>query len=128
MQNLNLMKQKTIKHYTIFIFLFVLINLNGTEAQEKYLQEIDENAPANTLTKDEEQKGWKLLFYGNKVTQILNDNVVVEYEKYSKEWKKLRKSGKWADYPDYGKYDKGHIALQNHSTVLSYRNIKIKEL
>jgi len=64
----------------------------------------------------------------NKVIQMLNGNVVVEYEKYTDEWKKLRNSGKWKDFPDYGKYDIGHIALQNHGTNVFYRNIKIKKL
>jgi hypothetical protein len=65
---------------------------------------------------------------GNHVTQFLNGVKVVEYEKYSEEWKKLRASGKWVDYPDYGKFDTGHIDLQNHGTKVWYRNIKIKEL
>jgi len=69
-----------------------------------------------------------LVVNGNKVTQILNGVVVVEYEKNSEEWIKLRNSGKWADYPDYGKYDEGHISLQNHGTKVWYRNIKIKEI
>lgn len=65
---------------------------------------------------------------GNHVTQMLNGVVVVEYEKYSDEWKKLRASGKWKDFPDYGKYDEGHISLQNHGTKVWYRNVKIKQL
>lgn len=69
-----------------------------------------------------------LVVDGNKVTQMLNGEVVVEYEKYSGEWNKLRNSGKWSDFPDYGKYDEGHISLQNHGTKVWYRNIKIKEL
>jgi hypothetical protein len=69
-----------------------------------------------------------LMVNDNKVTQILNGEIVVEYEKYSEEWTKLRNSGKWIDYPDYGKYDEGHIVLQNHSTTVWYRNIKLKEL
>lgn len=69
-----------------------------------------------------------LMVKENKVTQILNGEVVVEYEKYSEEWTKLRNSGKWSDFPDYGKFDEGHIALQNHSTTVWYRNIKLKEL
>jgi len=69
-----------------------------------------------------------LVVNGNHVTQILNGEVVVVYEKYSDEWNKLRKSGKWADFPDYGKYDEGHISLQNHGTKVFYRNLKIKEL
>jgi hypothetical protein len=68
-----------------------------------------------------------LVVNGNHVTQILNGNIVVEYEKYSDEWNKLRNSGKWTEYPDYGKYDIGHISLQNHGTRVWYRNIKIKE-
>ena len=68
-----------------------------------------------------------LLVDGNTVTQMLNGEVVVKYEKYSEEWEKLRNSGKWSDFPDYGKYDEGYIALQNHGTRVWYRNIKIKE-
>lgn len=69
-----------------------------------------------------------LMVKGNKVTQILNGKIVVEYEKYSDEWTKLRNDGKWSNFPDYGKYDEGHIVLQNHSTTVWYRNIKLKEL
>ena len=74
---------------------------------------------------------WNHLFLvvdGNNVTQILNDVVVVKYEKNSEEWKKLRNSGKWSSFPDWGKFDEGYISLQNHGTKVWYRNIKIKEL
>ncbi len=69
-----------------------------------------------------------LVVDGNKVTQMLNGEVVVRYEKYSEEWKKLRNSGKWTDYPDYGNYDEGYISLQNHGTKVWYRSIKLKEI
>ena len=68
-----------------------------------------------------------LVVDGNQVTQLINGTIVVQYEKYSDEWKKLRSSGKWANFPDYGKFDKGHISLQNHGTQVWFRNIKIKE-
>ena len=74
---------------------------------------------------------WNHLFLvvtGNQVTQILNGEVVVKYEKNSEEWLKLRNSGKWSNFPDWGKFDEGHISLQNHGTKVWYRNIKIKEL
>jgi hypothetical protein len=74
---------------------------------------------------------WNQLFLvvnGNNVTQILNGQVTVKYEKYSDEWKKLKESGKWTAFPDWGKYDEGHISLQNHGTKVWYRTIKIKEL
>jgi hypothetical protein len=60
-----------------------------------------------------------LIVNGNKVEQYLNGELVVEYEKYSDEWNK---------YPDYGIADEGHIVLQNHGTIVSFRNIKILEL
>ena len=69
-----------------------------------------------------------LVVNGNKVTHYLNGEMVVEFEKYSDEWNVLRNSGKWSDFPDYGKYDEGHISLQNHGTKVWYRNVKIKEL
>ena len=64
----------------------------------------------------------------NKVTHIINGVTVVYYEKYSDDWLELRDSGKWADFPDYGKFDEGHISLQNHGAKLWFRNIKLKQL
>jgi hypothetical protein len=69
-----------------------------------------------------------LVVKGNNVTHWINGVELVSYEKYSDEWKQLRDSGKWADFPDYGKFDEGHISLQNHGSKLSFRNIKIKLL
>ncbi len=69
-----------------------------------------------------------LVVDGNTVTQILNGEVVVEYEKYSDDWNERRNSGKWEKFPDWGKFDTGHIALQNHGSVVWFRDIKIKEL
>ena len=74
---------------------------------------------------------WNQLFLvvkGNSVTQILNGEVVVRYEKNSEEWNKLRNSGKWTAFPDWGKFDEGYISLQNHGTKVWYRSIKIKEI
>lgn len=74
---------------------------------------------------------WNNLFLyvkENKVTQILNGEIVVEYEKYSDEWTKLRNSGKWSNFPDWGKFDEGYISLQNHGTKVWYRSIKLKEI
>lgn len=69
-----------------------------------------------------------IVINGNKVTQVLNGEIIVEFEKYSEDWTKLRNSGKWSQYKDYGKYDEGHISLQNHGSKVWFRNIKLKEL
>lgn len=74
---------------------------------------------------------WNHLFLvvdGNFVTQILNDVVVVKYEKSSEDWTKRRNSGKWTAFPDWGKFDEGHISLQNHGTKVWFRNIKLKKI
>ena len=69
-----------------------------------------------------------LVVNGDHVKQMINGEIVVEYVKNSDEWNKLRHSGKWSDFPDYGKFDKGHISLQNHGTKVWYRSIKLKQL
>ena len=71
---------------------------------------------------------WNHLFLvvsGNHVTQILNGTIVVEYEKYSDEWNRLKESGKWVNFPDWGKYDEGNISLHNHGTKVWDRSIKL---
>ena len=68
-----------------------------------------------------------LVVDGNHVSQIINGVIVVQYEKYTDEWNKLRASGKWANFPDYGKFDKGNISLQNHGIQVWFCNIKLKE-
>ncbi len=69
-----------------------------------------------------------LVVNGNHVTHFINGVEVVSFEKYSEDWLKRRNSGKWSDYPDWGKFNEGHIALQNHGSKLWFRNIKIKKL
>ncbi|MCD4746963.1 MAG: DUF1080 domain-containing protein, partial [Bacteroidales bacterium] len=38
------------------------------------------------------------------------------------------KNSKWKNYPGYGLARKGHIALQDHGSVVKFRNIKIRDL
>ena len=69
-----------------------------------------------------------LIVDGDRITQIMNGAIVVEFDRNTPEWKKLKDTGKWKDYPDYGKYTEGKIDLQNHGTPIWFRNIKLKEL
>lgn len=64
----------------------------------------------------------------SKVEHWLNGAKVVTYELWTPEWKAQVQNSKWKDYPGYGIGKKGHIALQDHGDVVSFRNIKIKEL
>ncbi len=53
------------------------------------------------------------------------------YEKFqigSKDWDERVAKSKFAAMPGFGKAAKGHICLQDHGNLVSYRNIKIRKL
>ncbi|MCD4729743.1 MAG: DUF1080 domain-containing protein, partial [Bacteroidales bacterium] len=58
----------------------------------------------------------------------LNGEKVVEYELWSDGWKKRVQKSKWKDYPGYGLARNGYIGLQDHGSVVKFRNIKIRDL
>lgn len=62
------------------------------------------------------------------VEHWLNGMLVVKYELWTKEWKALVANSKWKGYPAYGLARKGHIGLQDHGSLVKFRNIKIKDL
>jgi hypothetical protein len=70
----------------------------------------------------------KILVNGTHVEHWLNGGKLLEFERWNDEWKKLRESEKWKDYPDYGLAKTGHIVLQDHGSVFWFRNIKIREI
>lgn len=62
------------------------------------------------------------------VEHWLNGLLVVKYDLWTDKWKALVQQSKWKDYPAYGLARKGHIGLQDHGSVVQFRNIRIKEL
>jgi len=70
----------------------------------------------------------RIVVNGKHVEHWLNGKKILEFERWTDEWNKLRDSGKWKEAPDYGKFKKGHIVLQDHGSVFWFRNVKIKEL
>ncbi len=63
-----------------------------------------------------------------KVEFWLNGLNVVSFEMFTDEWWDMIKNSKFKDMKFFGKYEKGHISLQDHSDKVWYRNIKIREL
>ncbi len=70
----------------------------------------------------------KIVVNGAHVEHWLNGRKILEFERWNDEWKKLRDSGKWKDAPDYGLAKTGRIAIQDHGSILWFRNIKIKQV
>ena len=62
------------------------------------------------------------------VTHFLNEKKVLEYDRYSEDFKKLVSKSKYDKWPDFGQLEKGQILLQDHGDLVLFKNIKIKEL
>jgi len=87
--------------------------------------------PSNIASK--EAGAWNT--YHITVNHNLNEGIVVlngiEINRFplsGPEWDALVKESKFSNIPDFGIYKEGHISLQDHPGVISYRNIKIKQL
>ncbi|MCA9271109.1 MAG: DUF1080 domain-containing protein [Planctomycetales bacterium] len=64
----------------------------------------------------------------NQVEHWMNGEKICEYTIGSDDWNQRVASSKWAKTAGYGKTVKGHICLQDHGAVVSFRNIKIRQL
>jgi len=87
------------------------------------------NPPVKDVTKPAgEWNEARLIARGQHVEHWLNDVKVVEYEVGSADWQARVKASKFAKLANYGRLTRGHIALQDHGDLVSYRNLKIKPL
>jgi hypothetical protein len=58
----------------------------------------------------------------------MNGEAYVEYEIGSDDWKQRVAKSKFANWEGFGTADAGHICLQDHGNLVSFRNIKIRTL
>lgn len=86
------------------------------------------NADNKTLNPVGEFNSSKIVVKDGKVEHWLNEQKIVFYELWTEEWKALVQNCKWKDYPGYGLARIGYIGLQNHGSVIKFRNIKIRDL
>jgi hypothetical protein len=62
------------------------------------------------------------------LTFWLNCKKVIETQIGSPEWTEMLNKSKFKTWKGFAAYPKGHIALQDHGAVVSFKNIAIKEL
>lgn len=70
----------------------------------------------------------RLIVRDGNVEHWLNGHKIVEYTIGSEDWAKRVAASKFADWPHFARYRKGHIALQDHTDRVWYRNIRLREL
>jgi len=70
----------------------------------------------------------KLVVDGPHVEHWMNGTKLLEYELWSDDWKARVAASKFKDMPPYGLGKIGHIALQDHGDIVSFRNITITSL
>lgn len=61
-------------------------------------------------------------------THSMNGVKYVEYVKGSADWDAKVAASKFSKFANFGKATSGHICLQDHGNVVSFRNVKVKVL
>jgi hypothetical protein len=78
--------------------------------------------PANTWNHSEiKQQDGKVKFY-------LNGVLTAEEDFSSKSWAEKVAKSHFSKFPEFGKHTSGHIVLQDWSTGVAFKNVKIKSL
>jgi hypothetical protein len=70
----------------------------------------------------------RIVSQGKHVEFWLNGEKTVEFERGSPEFRQAVAQSKFKNIPDFGEWLDGYILLQEHGSVASFRNIKIREL
>lgn len=70
----------------------------------------------------------RVVVIGSHVEHWMNGVKLLEYELWTPEWTAKVAKTKFAQWPTYGLARRGHIGLQEHGDVVSFRNIRVREL
>jgi hypothetical protein len=70
----------------------------------------------------------RILSQGKHVEFWLNGEKTLEFERGSPAFRETVALSKFKNIPDFGEWADGHILLQEHGSVASFRNVKLREL
>jgi 3-keto-disaccharide hydrolase len=70
----------------------------------------------------------RLIVKGTHVEHWMNGVKLLEFEQFSPDWYARVKASKFSKMPPYGRHMRGHLVLQDHGNVVTFRNIKVKSL
>ncbi len=84
--------------------------------------------PNKTLNPAGEWNLARIVFHNGHVEHWLNDEKILEFQAWTKDWEERVADCKWKDYPHYGKAKSGVFALQDHGKQICFRNIKARAL
>jgi hypothetical protein len=111
--------------------------LDDKNMDEEYLKNLSHRAatifgviPNNSpsIPKPGEWNQSRITQQNGKLTFWLNGVQTVQVDLKSDEWKKLVASSGMSQFPEFGVATKGHLAVQDWTNGVSFRDIKIKEL
>jgi len=88
----------------------------------------DMHAPAYAAKPAGEWNKVKIRKDNGHITFWLNGKKEIDTQIGSPEWQEMLNKSKFKTWKGFAAYPKGHIALQDHGAVVSFRDIKIKEL
>lgn len=83
---------------------------------------------SNSMPKPGQWNRSRILQQNGKLTFWLNDVQTVQVDLQSAEWKNLVALSSLSKYPEFGVAVSGHLAVQDWTNGVAFRNIKIKEL
>ena len=69
----------------------------------------------------------KIISNNGHVEHWLDNEKVLEYNRFSQVFKALIQYSKYSKWENFGQLESGHILLQDHGDEVSFKNIKIRE-